>query len=528
VGNAVQRFQVIIVGGGPVGMALAVDLGQRDVSVAVIERGRDVGLLPKGQGLTHRTLEHFYYWGCLEELRNIRLLPDGYPIGGVLAYGSLNTDFWHPYGAARDQLHRFYFQKNDRVPQYLTEAVLRRRVAELASVSLLYEHTVTAVSQDDNGTRVQISPPDDPHHSTYLEADFVVGCDGAASTVLAGLGVDRSGTDFDTRMVLAVFDSEGFHSHTARFGERTTFHAVSPQANGAWHFWGRVEAENSFFFHAPVPHQTSRMDVDVVHQTMERAAGVSFEARYRHIGFWSLRTAVAETYRQGRVFVAGDAAHSHPPYGGFGLNTGLEDVTNLGWKLSAWLEGWGGEKLLDSYTLERRPVAFSTCEDVIVGSMREERQFCDEHSPKMGTAAFDVAWRRWAEESQRPLALEPHYAGSPIVCGSEDCQVGLSATHSMAARAGHHLAPQALSNGRNVFEELGSGFTLLSVDGSETDIAEVEEIARTRRVPLNVIRDSARGGREDYDSDLVLIRPDQFVAWTHADAPIADLATAVW
>jgi 4-hydroxyisophthalate hydroxylase len=524
-----KRYQVIIVGGGPVGIALAVDLGQRGVAVAVLERGSEVGRLPKGQSLTHRTLEHFYFWECLDDLRNIRLLPPGYPIGGVLAYGSLASDYWHPYGGGRDRLDPYYYQKNDRLPQYLTETVLRRRASELASVDLCFNHTVSSIHQHDEAVRVHVSEPASPDRNLILEADFVVGCDGTGSTVLSQLGIDRRGTDFDTNMVLAVFESPEFHERTERFGKRTTFHTVHPETRGAWQFWGRIEAENSFFFHAPVPKDAAADDVDVIHQVMERAAGFSFPADYRHVGFWSLRTSVADTYRDRRVFVAGDAAHSHPPYGGYGLNNGLEDVVNLGWKLAARLGGWGDDVLLDSYTAERQPVATGICEDLIVAGMRDELRFCEQHSPERDAALFEEAWRlRVSAESDAALAFEPHYEGSPVVGGPTGAKVGISSTHSLSARAGHHLAPQPLSSGGNVFEELGTGYTLLALDADSADVNTVETAARDLGMPLKVIRDSRAGGRENYDSRMIMVRPDQFVAWTADSGPTDRLIAKTW
>ena len=130
-----QRFQVVIVGGGPVGVALALDLGLRGISCALVERRLSPQRIPKGQNLTQRTLEHFYFWGVVDELRAARLLPPGYPIGGVTAYGNLMSDYW--FGPdTRERVTPFYFQRNERLPQYLTEEVLRRRAADFLGISV--------------------------------------------------------------------------------------------------------------------------------------------------------------------------------------------------------------------------------------------------------------------------------------------------------------------------------------------------------------------------------------------------------
>jgi len=514
-----QRFQLIVIGGGPVGMALAVEAGQRGLSVAVVERGRDVGRLPKGQGLTHRSLEHFYFWNCLDEIRTIRVLPPGYPIGGINAYGDLRSEYWYPSNESRNKLGPYFFQRNDRLPQYLTEEVLRARAAELANVTLLYEQTAKSITDDGDGVRVSISSSVWPYEDEVLEADYAVGCDGTGSTVLRELGIERRGSDFDTRMVLAVIYSPEFHDQTKRFGERTTFHVMNLESKGAWQFWGRVEAENSFFFHAPVKKDATAEDPAYIQQVMEHAAGFSFTAEFRHIGFWNLRISVADTYRKGRVFIAGDAAHSHPPYGGHGLNNGLEDVTNLGWKLAAVLDGWAGEGLLDTYTEERQPVFVETGEDVIAAGIREERQFLEDHSPERDRAEFEDAWRKRAEASTDIGDFEQHYEGSRIIWGPPGATVGIHSRLSLTARAGHHLAPCTLSSGRNVFEELGAGFTLLAFGSDDEATRGLEEAASRAGVPLKIVRDSLTGGREHYEARLVLVRPDQFVCWTGDDAP---------
>ncbi len=120
---------------------------------------------------------------------------------------------------------------------------------------------------------------------------------------------------------------------------------IHPDLKGYWQFFGRVDVGESWFFHAPVPANTTRDNYDF-HGLLQKAAGFDFACDFDYVGFWDLRIAVAEKYQVGRVFIAGDAAHSHPPYGAYGLNNGLDDVVNLGWKLAAKLQGWGGDELL--------------------------------------------------------------------------------------------------------------------------------------------------------------------------------------
>jgi 2-polyprenyl-6-methoxyphenol hydroxylase-like FAD-dependent oxidoreductase len=504
-----REFQVIVVGGGPVGLGLAVDLGLRGVSCAVVERRHTPQRIPKGQGLTQRTLEHFYFWGIADELRAARLLPPGYPIGGVTAYGDLMSEYWFA-PAGREVVRSFYFQDNERLPQYLTEEVLRRRLTDLPIVTCFFGQAATIIEQDNSAARVQLED------GAWLAAEYLVGCDGARSMVREQLGIDRGGADFDQRMVLAVFRSRELHEGLKRFPERTTYRVLRPELKGYWQFFGRVDVGEGWFFHAPVPRSAAPASYDF-HALIQQAAGFSFQATFDHVGFWELRIAVATRYRVGRVLIAGDACHSHPPYGGFGLNSGLEDVANLGWKLTARLDGWGGDALLDSYGEERRPIFVETGEAMIAGGIEADRVFLERYSPERDRAEFTHAWQSLETNSRtRQQSYEPHYEGSSIVAGPTGGVCSIFGQHSFAAVAGHHLTPQVLSSGRNVFEELGPGFTLLAFDAAADSF---EHAAQRLNIPLTIIRDTYGEDRQAYAARLILVRPDQYVVWTGDSAP---------
>jgi 4-hydroxyisophthalate hydroxylase len=513
-----RRHQVVIVGGGPVGVALAVDLGLRGISCALIEPRTGMHRIPKGQNLTQRTVEHFYFWGIADKLRAARIMPPGHPIGEVTAYGNLMSPYWQA-PAGREIVRDFYFQANERLPQYAMEVVLRRKLETLPSVETFFGWSAESVEQDDSGARVGIVGNDGKR--AMLEADYVVGCDGPRSLVREQIGIARAGTDFDQRMALIVFRSRELHERLKRFPERSTYRVMRPESNGYWLFFGRIDVGEGFFFHAPVPADATQENFDF-RALLYDVAGFEFACEFDHLGFWDLRVAVAEKYQVGRVFIAGDAAHSHPPYGGFGLNNGLEDVANLGWKLAARLKGWGGDALLASYSEERRPIFYETAEDFIAARIRADSDFYNRHNPERDRVDFERAWEaRKSDLGQRAQRYEPNYEGSSVIMGPANGVCSAHGTHDYKARAGHHLAPRPLSSGRNVFEELGSDFTLLAFGAADGVVETLARAAQTHQVPLKIVRDSRDGGREAYDAGLILVRPDQYVVWA-GDAPIND------
>jgi 4-hydroxyisophthalate hydroxylase len=501
---------VVIVGGGPVGVGLAIDLGLRGVRSILVERYENPQPIPKGQNLTQRTMEHFHFWGAEKELRAARTIPQGGGIGGMTSHGTLLSGYYYDW-LQRELVRSYYFTDNERLPQYATEAVLRQRASQIPAVTTLYGWTCEDVRQDDTGAAVEIT--DRAGNKRTLRAEYVVGCDGSRSIVREKAGITQTRSDHDRLMVLIVFRSLKLHQLLERYPGKAFFCVLHPELEGYWKFFGRVDLGTTWFFHAPVPPDTNRDNFDF-RSFMYGAAGAEFDIDFEHIGFWDLRFAVADSYRAGRMFVAGDSAHSHPPYGGYGVNSGLEDAVNLSWKLAAVLQGWAPPALLDSYSAERQPVFASTSRDFIENVIFSDRDFLHAHDPARDRADFEAAWHeRQSGASDEVNAFNPNYAGSPIVSGPPGAVSSAIGSHQYTALAGFHLTPQPLSSGKNIYEELGEGFTLIDLGASGAASAFAQAAAELK-IPLKVIKDSVAGGREKYQASLILVRPDQFVAWT--------------
>lgn len=514
-----MNADVIIVGGGPVGMALAIDLALQDMKTIVVERHDAIQQVPKGQNLTARTGEHFRRWGVTDAIRAASPIPRSYGSGGVATYGNYLSDYHYEW-FNRARIVDYYAATNERLPQYRTEAVLRARADDLDNITLRTGWSFDQLDQDKDGVTVRIKETKGEQTDT-LSAKYLVGCDGARSPVREAVGITQTVDPHDRLMALLVFNSRQLDEKLAIYGDKAIFNAISPDMNGYWQFLGRVDLDGNWFFHAPVPAGTTRENFDF-RGLLNKAVGAEVDVDFTYVGFWDLRLSLADTYRQGRVFIAGDAAHSHPPYGGYGINTGFEDARNLAWKLAACHGGWAGDSLLDSYTAERHPVFASTRDDFIVKSILEDRDFVDSYHPDRDLAAFETAWKQRASgDDSLVTQYLPHYEGSPMICGETDTASGAisgaisgaTGQHTFTARAGHHLAPRPLADGRDLWDMLGLGYTLLDLTGNADLQRRFDAAAKRRGIPLKILDLADASLVESYGAQAILVRPDNFIAW---------------
>ncbi len=516
---------VLISGGGPVGLGLAIELGQRGRRVALIERNETPPRIPKGQNLTQRSMEHMAAWGVEAAIRAAKTIPKGVGLGGLTAYGSLTSGYHYDW-FKRASLAPFYSAENERLPQYATEAVLRARVAELPGVTPYFGWKTTQHRQDDAGVTLTIAKDG---ATQALRGTYAVACEGSRSNLRQAAGIPETRSDHDKLMVLAVFRSPDFFDLLQqRFPDKQFYNVLDPDLDGYWKFFGMVEWGQTFFFHAPIPVDSNREDFDAVGY-IQQAIGTPLALDIEYVGFWDLRITLADQYRAGRVFIAGDAAHSHPPYGGYGINTGFEDARNLGWKLAALLEGWGGPGLADSYHAERHPVFASTARDFIERFIETDRAFLRAHDPRRDLDGFRAAWDARAKGGANTgvTGFRPHYSGSPLVVGGEPGPPGAVGQHHGRAVAGQHLPPAQTEDGSALPGPMGAaGFRLLGLTGTDGGFADA---AKAIAMPLEVVLRTSPAAAQTYGASLILLRPDGFVAWAGdtPDTPLAILRQAI-
>ncbi|AEF40771.1 rifampin monooxygenase [Hoyosella subflava] len=333
-------IDVIIVGGGPTGLMLASELRLHRVQVVVLERETEAPKWVRSLGLHVRSIEVMDQRGLLE-----RFLAHGrqYPVGGFFA----GIDKPAPKGL--DTAHPYVLG----IPQTITDRLLAERAAELGA-DLRRGSEVVGLRQDDEGVTIELAD------GTHLRSRYVVGCDGGRSTVRKLLGVGFPGEPSRCDILLGEMEAdaalETVMTAVAEVRETEKRFGLGPLGDGVYRVVvpaARVSEDRSV---APV--------LDEFKQQLRAFAGTDFGV---HSPRWLSRfgdaTRLAERYRSGRVFLAGDAAHIHPPMGGQGLNLGIQDAFNLGWKLAAAVNGWAPPGLLDSYETERRPVAADVLEN---------------------------------------------------------------------------------------------------------------------------------------------------------------------
>ncbi|MEV4124478.1 FAD-dependent monooxygenase [Nocardia sp. NPDC049707] len=324
---------VIIVGAGPTGLTLATELGSAGVSTVVLERLNEPSGQSKALGLQPRTAELLESRGLLDRVSDaaIQRVPAGHFAGLRLDFSAWDTP--HPYMIG--------------IPQVRVEAILEARAADLGAI-VLRGHELTEIVQDGAGVVATAG-------SQRLRGRYLVGCDGGRSTVRELLGIEFPG--LDGRLHMAVTDL----TLTGPAPTSWSIPEMSPSRSGKGYLAPIGQNVYRFLFYGPEQRDLSR-DAPITIGEVDRALAVSFgsEVKASDIRWGSRFTDTSRqvsTYRHGRVLLAGDAAHIHSPMGGQGLNLGMQDAFNLGWKLAAEVKGWAADGLLDTYQTERHPVA---------------------------------------------------------------------------------------------------------------------------------------------------------------------------
>lgn len=505
-----SETQVLISGAGPVGLALGVELGRRGVSCLIAEPHPTVShSRPRCKTINVRTMEHLRRWGVAERLRAAAPLSPTWSQDVVFCTSLTGRELSRFTGVfGLDAAPERSPEAGQQAPQFVLEEVLREVAGELPSCDLALGSRVAGLVQGDDFVRVTLETAEG---SREVRADYVVGCDGSRSVVRSQIGAAYVGDVALSPNFLTVFRAPDLWAHIP-YGRAVHYWTVSEGAPGNF---GSLDGGNVWWgsFVGVDQDRGEREIIDLI------AAAIGSEVPFEVMSTdpWTAHMEVADRSRFGRVFLAGDAGHLTPPWGGHGMNTGFGDAVDLGWKLAATIDGWGGSGLLDSYGLERWPFAEAIIEESLqnmsVLSTDLLSDLIDEDGP-----AGDEARRRLDERIQETKAREFLSLEFVLGLGYPDSPIVVSGSgEGGPARPGHRLPHAWLADGEAVFDRLGPGFSLLHRDHQAESAGAFEAACRSRDLPLTRVDVGPLLDR-DYGGQMVLVRPDYNVAWTGASA----------
>jgi 2-polyprenyl-6-methoxyphenol hydroxylase-like FAD-dependent oxidoreductase len=536
---------VAIVGGGPVGLVLALLLDYHGVPCTIFNTEPHSRWHPKGNGQNARTMELYRRLGFSDEVRRLGL-PGDHPFDQAY-FTRLNAHeiyrFPMPTRDERIAMRR-QMPVTDQLPepmfhvnQMYVERHLLERVRKRGSVDVRFGWEVDWFTQDETDVRLHARRGDGAGEIVCTAA-YAVACDGGRSFIRRTLGIGYEG---DVQKKDAYWAGQ-FFSIYMRIPDLYKF--VGHRR--AWMYWavnpdphtrGVIFTLNGIDeFMMLIKPERGKTDVDTIEVAdwVKRTIGADIPVEIIAYHPWSAGQAlVAERYKAGRIFIAGDAAHLFTPTGGFGMNTGIDDSSNLAWKLAAALQGWGGPRLLDSYEAERKPIGYrntgasrkyaSRMHDAVVPDEVEAEGAAGDAARAAASKMTYVRYNHFNRDEDKDavgVQIGGRYDGSPIIVADgepppevfPDTYDVYVPTSLPGGRAPHLWLDDKREMGSSLFDRLGRGFTLLRFNAA-METSALERAAAARRIPLSVLDVRVPEARALYGCDLALIRPDQYIAW---------------
>jgi 2-polyprenyl-6-methoxyphenol hydroxylase-like FAD-dependent oxidoreductase len=530
--------QVLIVGAGPTGLTLAIDLGRRGVRCTIIEQKEAPQFLPKMERCNARTMEIYRRMGIVEKVRAAGL-PAHCSMDIFIVLSLVEPPLvHHKHPSVAEAKARIAKSEDGSEPlepyqlisQYTLEPLLKSIAETLPSVTVRYGYELVSFDQDATGVTAHVKSRDGG--TSDIRAAYMVGCDGGNSLVRRQLGIELNGEANIQQLRQALYYCQDLYERIP-IGKGRHYHVADAEGN----FLIVQDSTRHFTLHAVV-----ETDADMA-RMFERVVAMPVKYDMLYVGQWRMNLLLADRYGEGRVFLAGDAVHLVIPTGGLGMNTGVGDATDLSWKLAATLQGWGGPDLLSSYEIERRQVGARNvaASGFAAAGRRTWRKL---YRPEIRTqtpegAAVRAELARVADVEQHKVSamigaeLGYRYAGSPLIVaepgeGPEQDFMTYTPTTWPGARLPHVW----LRDGSAMQDRIGygHGYTLLRLGGTQADTNALQRAFAALGAPLQVLDIADERPRDVYGYDLLLLRPDMHVVWRGNEPPgepqkLAALAT---
>lgn len=539
-----MECDMLIAGGGPFGLMLAIELGRRGVSVGLFDAKPSTAVNPQANATQARTMEHYRRLGFADEIRQLGLPPD-YPTD--IAYFTRYAD----YELARFRLPAArkagaMVRSNEgswtaaeaphRVSQKFVEPVLRKHAEQAGDVAIRFGWALTAFEDKGDHVTADVARTDGAERMN-VTARYLIGGDGARSMVRKAIGARLQGTSSEQRnfmggrMYAVYLRCPEFYAATGKDPAWMNW-TFNPDRRA---FMAAVDGKGDFAFHTQLqPHEDEATLTDEDARALfHQACGAKLPCEIlSHMGWTAGRALVADKMREGRVFIGGDAAHLFTPTGGLGYNTAVEDAVNLGWKLVASLKGHAGPALLDSYGFERRKAAlrntgYARAFADSVGNFIPEPTLEDP-----GSAALRAAAGQYLEDHSRRefnipgITFGTRYDGSPVL-PAPDVEIPEDAAnvYAQSGLPGGRPPHWWLPDGTSLYDHFGFDWTLLRLGPDAPEATELIASARRQGLALKELNLPMPELSAAYGAPLVLIRPDQTVAWRGVETPRPE---AVW
>jgi 2-polyprenyl-6-methoxyphenol hydroxylase-like FAD-dependent oxidoreductase len=521
-----DRFdtEVLIVGGGPTGLTLAVDLGQRGIRCMLIEQKDSPQLLPKMERCNARSMEIYRRMGLAEQIRAAGL-PAHCSMDVFIVTSLVDPPLLRlPYPSVAEAKAQIAARNDGTLPlepyqlisQYTLEPLLKRVAKALSFVTVRYSCELISFEQDGDGVSARVRSG---RTKSAIRARYLVGCDGGASIVRKRLGIKLKGEGNLLQLRQALYRCDDLYERIP-IGQGRHYHVADDRSTQL------IVQDSTRHF---TLHSVVEQDSDMA-AMFEQTVAMPVDYGMLYVGQWKQNLLLAEHYQDDRVFLAGDAVHLVIPTGGLGMNTGVGDAIDLSWKLAATLQGWGGPGLLASYQIERRQVGernVAASRFATVGRRKWRAAYrpnIRDDTPEGADTRANLA--RIADVEQRKTnemigaELGYRYAGSPLISSEpgeppEQHFMEYLPTTWPGARLPHVW----LDDGGALQDRIGSGYTLLRLGSTQADTAVLEQAFRALGAPLTVLRIDDTAPRDIYGFDLLLLRPDMHVVWRGQKLP---------